>query len=124
MRSDERKLLGILRIGHAVSVRGEGLSVRDALVRSDYEGLRREFGASNLVPLLRRHPNLVRQWVRYSEDKRTSGGFWISEDPLEVGSLASPEATIHFDSLEEAVAAFVVCELDYWSAVGSCRPVQ
>ncbi len=40
MRSGERQLLGILRIGHAVSVRGEGLSVRDALGRCDDEGLR------------------------------------------------------------------------------------
>jgi hypothetical protein len=54
----------------------------------------------------------------YCEDKRTGGGFWVSEATLEVGSLGRPNPAVRCGSLEEAVAEFVVRELDYWSEVG------
>lgn len=118
MRPTDQQLLGILRIGHDVSMRGEGLSLRDALARAKYDRVRKHFGPSDLVPLLRANLDFIRQWVMYCEDKRTNGGFWVSEKSFEVGSLALPGSTIRHDSIEEAVAEFVVRELDYWSAVG------
>ena len=36
MRIEEKQLLQILRIGHDTSMRGQGLSLRDALARSGY----------------------------------------------------------------------------------------
>ena len=109
------KLIAILRIGHDTSMRGEGLSLQDAIARAGYDNLREEFTPSELVPLLRANPELMTQWVVYSEDKRTDGGYWISEKSHEVGSLASSrQEAVKYESLEEAVANFVVRELDFW----------
>jgi hypothetical protein len=121
MRINEAKLLLILRIGHDTSMRGEGLSLRDALARSQYSGLRAQFGPSEFVPLLRANPDLITQWLMYCEDKRTRGGFWVDKTTFDVGSLESPESTVRFGSLVEAVAEFVVRELDCWSEVGERR---
>jgi hypothetical protein len=117
MAVDEARLVGILRIGHDTSMRGEGISLRDALMRSGYDQFRKEFRPSDLVPLLRASPDYMKQWIMYCEDKRTRGGFWVREDSFEVGSLDSPDATVRYDSLEVAIAEFVVRELDYWSQV-------
>jgi len=115
MPIESDQLTAILRIGHDTSMRGQGLSLRDALARSEYSRLRCEFDASDLVPLLRGNPELMTQWLSYCKDKRTSGGFWVSETTCEVGSLETPECDLRCESLEEAVAQFVVRELDYWS---------
>jgi hypothetical protein len=110
------QLLDILGIAHDTSSQGAGLSLRDALQRAGYAAARRDFGASDLVPLLRANPELVQQWFLYCVSKRTDGGWWVKEDSLEVGCLASPQSTIRCASLEDAVAEFVVRELDFWSA--------
>jgi hypothetical protein len=52
-------LLAILRIGHEASMRGAGLSLRDALQRAKYTELRSTFEAGDLIPLLDAHPALV-----------------------------------------------------------------
>jgi hypothetical protein len=113
--------MAILRIGHDTSMRGEGLSLRDALARSEYPKLRARFSPAVLVPLLQAHPDLVEQWLMYCEDKRTSCGFWVDETTLRVGSLEAPDSDSQHKSLEEAVARFVVQELDYWSEVGAAE---
>ena len=113
MRIDKDQLLRILCIGHDTSMRGEGLSLRDALARSGYDRLRQGFGPADLVPLLQGNPDLITQWLLYCEDKRTSAGFWVSKDSLEVGSLELPESSVRYRSIEEAVAEFVVRELDF-----------
>lgn len=114
MTIHEEDLLRVLRIGHDTSMRGEGISLRDALARCDYRSIRHEFGARDLVPLLEARPELTRHWLGYCEDKRSTGGFWVSEDSCEVGSLESPESSVRYNSITEAVAEFVVRELDYW----------
>jgi hypothetical protein len=92
-------LLRILKIGHDASMRGEGISLRDALERADYRNLRPRFDASDLIPIIREHPELIQEWLMYSEDKRTSGGF-----ALENESAAG-------------VADYVVRELDFWESL-------
>jgi hypothetical protein len=71
-RIDE--LLAILRIGHDTSMRGEGISLKQALSRVGYREVRRNFLVQDLVPLIQAHTELVTQWIMYSEDKRTNGG--------------------------------------------------
>jgi hypothetical protein len=96
------------------------MSLYDLLARADYAALRQQFIASELVPLLKEHPELVEQWIRFSENKRC-GGWWISKETREIGWFGStlrPSVAIarrkplRFASLEEAVAEFVVRELD------------
>ena len=114
---DEILLLAILHIGRDTSCRGEGISLRDAILRSDYKRLRQGFGSAELVPLIQANPELAKQWVMLCEDKRTNGGFWINENSFEVGTLDHHQPTVQFASLEEAVADFIVKELDLSSGL-------
>lgn len=113
----ESQLLAILRIGHETSLRGEGISLQQAIAKTKYKRLRRSFSASDLTPLIRSHPEFITQWILYCEDKRTSGGYWIDSDALTVGSLEAEQIIAHYRSLEEAVANYVINELDCWARI-------
>ena len=112
----DTQLLAILRIGHDTSMRGAGVSLREALARTQYAAMRGSFGPSDLLPLIRSHPALCQEWISYSEDKRTSGGWYLTERG-EIGTVGATNERMQFDSLEEAVAHYVVLELDYWTGV-------
>jgi hypothetical protein len=43
----------ILKIGHETSIRGAGISLRDALTRSQYKDLRPSFGPEDLLPIIK-----------------------------------------------------------------------
>lgn len=75
MADRDARLILILRIGRDVSPRGDGVSIRDALKRVSYVGYRTTFKANDLLPLIAADPTLVEDWLAYSEDKRTSGGW-------------------------------------------------
>jgi hypothetical protein len=113
-------LRAILSIGHDTSLRGAGLSLRDALARSGYGRVRETFEAKDLVPLMRAEPELVLQWLMYSQDKRTRGGWYLVEGS-EIGRVGVPESVERFPSMEEATAEYVVRELDFWAEVGRRR---
>ena len=101
----------ILRIARLTSSRGEGLSLLDAIDRAGYASLRSGFRPADLVPVLRAQPSLVQDWLLFSADKRTSGGWYVTEEPHVVGSIDAA-VEVEFGSIEEAVAEFVVRELD------------
>ena len=107
------KLLFILNIGQDVSMRGEGISLRQALSRINYHELRTQFTPKDLLPLLRMQPQIIDQWLMYSADKRTSSGWYIKESG-EVGQVDNPKSSLYFASMEIAVAEYVVRELDFW----------
>jgi len=50
----------------------------------------------------------------YSADKRTSGGWYITEG-WTIGQVDDPSSVIHIKFDAEAVAEYVVRELDFWS---------
>jgi len=117
MTDKSAQVLEILRIPRLTEGLG-GISLFDALRRIDYGSVRKAFVASDLVPVLKEHPELVDQWLLFCENKRC-GGWWIKEEPCDVGWLPDVgrpflvrKKTLHFASLEEAVAEFVVRELD------------
>jgi len=109
-------LLEILRIGHETSMRGEGLSLREALTRTHYEDWRSVFGADDLRPVLEARRELCEEWFVYSEDKRTSGGWYLLRSG-EIGRVGDPQSKMNFASPEEAVAEYVVRELDFWAGL-------
>jgi len=117
MKDQEVLLRKVLAIGLDTSLRGEGISLREALARIRYNDLRPTFGASDLVPILQKQPSTVEQWILYSEDKRTSGGWYLMESG-EIGQITAPRKQFDFASIEEAVANYVVRELDFWAGVG------
>ena len=118
MSNDDLRLLAVLKIAHETSMRGEGLSLHDALIRAGYKDLRPSFSPSDLLPLVKGDRAFVEQWTAYSQDKRTSGGWYLLEQG-EIGRVGKPGSRMCFDSLEEAVAEYVVRELDYWAGIAA-----
>jgi hypothetical protein len=116
MRSGCEHLLAILQIGHEMSTRGSGQSLIEALRETRYADLRANFGPGDLRPLITSRPELAESWCAYSADKRTSGDWYLLRSG-EIGRVSDPESSVHFDSLEEAVAEYVVRELDFWAGV-------
>ncbi len=97
-------------------MRGAGLSLKEALSVTEYALLRKSFGPPDLLPLIEARPGSCEEWLGYSRDKRTSEGWYLSEK-YQVGRAGSDEEPIQFNSLEQAVAEYVVRELDFWAAV-------
>jgi len=116
LENRDEDLLAILRIGHDTTIRGEGLPVRDALARTRYRELRTSFQESDLLPHIEAHPAFVEEWLGYSEDKRSVGGWYILRNGT-VGQVHPPATSVTFGSLQQAVAAYVVRELDFWANV-------
>jgi len=117
MIEDER-LLQILLIAHRTSMRGEGVSLRQALADAEYRTLRPDLAVNDIRRVLDSHSELIDQWVRYSEDKRTDGGWYLKASDSSIGSLAE-RAEIRFGSVADAVANYAIRELDFWSGIGA-----
>ena len=113
MEDSHANLLDILQIGHETSLRGAGLSMQEALARTHYKARRATFKARDLQVVLMAHPEICDAWLAYSEDKRTSGG-WYLLPSHEIGRVGIPESRMHFATQVEAVSEYVVRELDFW----------
>ena len=115
----EAALLDVLKIGHVTSIRSvEGLSLREALIRARYAELRPEFEVSSVEALVRKYRSLIDEWALYSDDKRTSGGWYLDVKNRAIGQVQHPESVERFESVEAAVAQYVVRELDFWHSLG------
>jgi len=117
MTDRDARLMAILAIGRDTSMRGAGTSLRDALKATSYAEHRSGFSAADLCPLIDAHPSLMQEWLSYSEDKRTLGGWYIRRDG-QIGRALQPETQRKFATLQEAVAEYVILELDFWDHVG------
>ncbi len=62
------------------------------------------------------HPALIEQWLSFSEDKRTTGGWYVARDG-KVGQVLQPKTERRFATIQDAVAEYVVLELDFWSQI-------
>jgi hypothetical protein len=106
------RLEPICRIPEAVPRR----SLRDLVAETGYRDLRPTLSRQEITDYLTRHPGLVLEWLKYSEDKRTSGGWYLFHPSTGwvVGQLAGPEQEreLRFGSGPEACAEFILRELD------------
>lgn len=105
-------LTQILKIAKDISFSGKGISLAEALKRSNYSELRRTLSEEQLISALKTAPHLVQEWIMYSENKRTSGRYYLSNRVI--GSLHSKAEKYSFESDEETVAKFIILELEYW----------
>lgn len=105
-------LTPILKIAKDISFSGKGISLVEALKRSNYSELRKSLSEENLTSALKANPPFVQEWLVYSENKRTTGGYYLSNRV--VGNLHSKVEKYSFENDEEAVAKFIILELDYW----------
>src|SRR3979409_639709 len=65
----------------ADSFRDSDKAIRDVVRASPYETLRAQVTATEVATFLRDRPQLIARWVAYSEDKRTSSGWYLSGAP-------------------------------------------
>lgn len=117
MTDRNAQLRGILGIGHATSMRGAGISMREALKVAGYAECRPGLTAAELRPLVADYPELIEQWLSYSEDKRTDGGWYIRRDG-KIGRVQKPGAERQYATIQDAIAEYVVLELDVWAHIG------
>lgn len=89
--------------------------MEQALERASYQVHRAAVSVSDLLEVLRLEPGLVEQWLCYSEDKRTTGGWYVKRNG-EIGRVLMPESRVVFDTTPEAVAEYVLRELDHSAA--------
>jgi hypothetical protein len=55
--------------------------------------------------------------MSYSEDKRTDGGWYIQRNG-NIGRVLKPATTRQYATIQDAVAEFVMLELDFWAHIG------
>ena len=123
MEREQPGLLKILEIAREHSRIGSGRSLKDLLDTSGYSAVRPRLTPQAVQGLLTQRPDLATDWVNFSEDKRTSGGWALTRegDSWAVtgsASTGSPHERALFSSLTEACAQYVLMELDFWSRVG------
>jgi hypothetical protein len=119
----------ICRIGHDSSMRGQGLPLRQLLADTRYRELRGRIDHGILMQHLVERPDLAQQWLMYSEDKRTSGGWYLTTKgpEWEVGRLDAGKGPIDqrgYGSGVEACASYILLELDFWATLATDRSVS
>jgi hypothetical protein len=101
-------------------------SVQALLEASSYRAVRGGLDVAQLEDVVESQPQLVEDWLRYSEDKRTSGGWafypegeaWVVSQPFP-NQGASVER--RYSRASAACAEYILAELDYWADVSDRR---
>jgi hypothetical protein len=102
-----------------------GLPLRDLIERTDYRRIRAGLSESALQRWLAPRWRIQNQWLDWCDDKRTSSGFYVGQERRApnrwvIGSIGSEEQTVH-RTKSEAIAAYILRELDYWSTRPNAR---
>lgn len=91
-------------------------SMSRLVTATGYRELRPALSRELVAEYLARHPDRVREWLRYSQDKRASGGWYLLHlsSGWVVGRLSGEEQEreLRFGSGPEACAEFILRELD------------
>ena len=124
MSATEEEVESIARIAELHSQRAPsdhpwaGHSLTDLLELTEYRRVRVDLTEAQLEQWLAARPRAVERWLDWSEDKRTSGGCYVQRSPAggwQIGSMSSDQQT-QYEAATTAVAAYILCELDYWVA--------
>jgi hypothetical protein len=95
-------------------------SLEALLEASCYRAVRGDLDVAQLEAVVESEPQLVEDWLRYSEDKRTSGGWafypegeaWVVSQPFP--NQGAPVERRH-SRVSAACADYILVELDYWA---------
>ena len=90
------------------------ISIYQLFLDSGYLTLQEEISIDDIKAELRDCPYLVQSWLNYSEDKRTSGGWYLikeNENTYVVGTLETNNNYTFTDDIE-ACAQFVINEIE------------
>ncbi len=94
------------------------VSVFSLLQATGYFGLHDQISEDDIREALHRCPECIQEWVQYSEDKRTSSGWYIMENDegcYEVGYVSEGgdlQERLVYDNQIDACAAFVKREIE------------
>ena len=102
-----------MNIGHDTSIRGRGISLNQALVEAGYLKFRKSFNALDLKNAIRAEPSFIEEWYSYSEDKRTSSGFFLANQAIH--SMENLRKSRSIEDKSELIAEYIIQELDFWS---------
>ncbi len=102
------------------------VSAVELVERSDYRGRRDEVTVERLADCLAQHPDWMRAWLDYSEDKRSSPGWYIegrdaTESRVGYYEGRSSRPPMQFDDKVRACAEFVHLEVDDIAGLGQPR---
>lgn len=89
------------------------VSVAELVERSGYRVAAAELTVDAISSYLRERPDLIEAWLGYSEDKRTSSGWYIrqlSRDAFEIGWYPQGERIV-VSGKAEACAEFIIREI-------------
>ena len=121
MPSDSSLVRAICKIPR--EFRRGNISPRESLERFGYDSAREAVTVAALRSCLEEEPELITEWLHWSEDKRTSDGWFFSvrDDVGEVGYLGRAEPPTKFTPLAEACAQFVHREIESIHSSGRIR---
>jgi hypothetical protein len=89
------------------------VSIIQLVDESGYRSARAALTADVVSAYLRQHPHLIDAWLAYSEDKRTSSGWYVTQrsgDSFEIGYYPNGER-ISASGRVAACAEFIVREV-------------
>jgi hypothetical protein len=110
----------------------EAPSLAALIDAAEYRAVRRRLTVPMVALCISADPDLVADWLAFSEDKRTTGGWafeaqrrgplgrrqWKVWQPFPEGETRPLR---RYDRAETACAEYVLAELDYWAAIGDQR---
>ena len=97
----------------ANELRRSGKSVHRLVEESGIHAELHQFTERAILDVLRSAPELVADWLGYSQDKRTSGGWYLIEEDNNryvVGAIDGER--VGFDDANAACASFIIREFD------------
>ena len=87
-------------------------SLNALLTETKFQFLYNEISLADIIHYLQNHPNLLDVWKEYSDDKRTTGGYYYHEKYI--GSLDHLTFDKTFTSDTEACAEYILREITFW----------
>jgi hypothetical protein len=112
-RTDQEALAAVCQMPVEYHRRGD-VSILRLAEESDYRAHRTAIGVEHIQRYLESHPELVGEWYVYSDNKRTSTGWYFDHAGRRVGYFSGSrrEHERTFDDATQACAAFIKHEMD------------
>lgn len=122
----EPELAAVCRIAQEHWCGGGRRSLANLLHDTRYAAVRPRLNEAGLAEYVGRYPEVAEKWLEYSENKRTSGGWYLVRTGRNwvVGRLdARCRRTdeLSYAGGPTACAAYILRELDFWMTVASNR---
>ncbi len=87
-------------------------SLNALLTETKFQFFYKEISIADIIQYLQIHPDLLDVWKQYSDDKRTSGGFYYHSKYI--GSIDHITFDKTFTSDTAACAEYILREISYW----------